>query len=162
MHKIISTLVLVSIALMAVTSCKKKTVEAKKSLEESLTGGSTKTWMVTDGIAKQQGLEVNLIESQNPCITDNLITFKNDFTYTFQEGATKCNPNDPDLILTANWEIPEDESYITIDKFIFLNRTISNPKFILDSYEENKFSGTTTLTLGGETFDVLVTFEAVQ
>lgn len=162
MNKILSSLVLVSMVFVALTSCKKKEVTAKKSLEESLTGGSSKTWIVTDGIATQQGLEVNLIESQNPCITDNLITFKSNFTYTFEEGSTKCNPNDPELILTANWEIPADESYITIDKFIFLNRTISNPKFILESYEENKFSGTTTLTIGGETFDVLVTFEAVQ
>lgn len=147
-----------------VTSCKKDDevqVEQKARLE-LLTSNSSKSWKVKDGIAKQNGLEVNLIASQNPCVTDNIITLANDFTYDFLEGASKCNADDPDLILSASWSLTQDESTITIDKFIFLGRTVDNPAFTLSEVTETTFSGTTTLTLEGETFDVDVTFEAVN
>ena len=146
------------------TACKKDDevkVEEKPRLE-LLTSNSTKSWKVKDGIAKQNGLEVNLIASQNPCVTDNVIILASNFTYDFLEGASKCNADDPDLILSASWSLTQDESTITIDKFIFLGRAVDNPAFLLSEVTETSFSGTTTLTLEGETFDVDVTFEAVN
>lgn len=158
----LKSLSIVLLALLAF-SCKKKDggdVTPKSTLE-LLTNGSSKTWMVKQGIAKQNDLEVNLIASQNPCITDNLIKLYSDFTYEFSEGATKCEPTDPDLILKANWSIASDESSISIDKFIFLGRSIDNPVFVLSDVSETNFSGKTTITIENETFDVQVTFESV-
>ncbi|WP_341225988.1 hypothetical protein [uncultured Arcticibacterium sp.] len=146
------------------TSCKKDEevdVEQKARIE-LLTNNSSKSWKVKDGIAKQNGLEVNLLASQSPCVTDNIITLVSDFTYDFLEGDIKCEPSDPDLILSANWSLSQDESIITIDKFIFLGRTVDNPAFALSEVTETTFSGTTNLTFEGETFDVDVTFEVVN
>lgn len=146
------------------TACKKDDeveVEQKARIE-LLTNNSSKSWKVKDGIAKQNGLEVNLIASQSPCVTDNIITLDSDFTYDFLEGEIKCEPSDPDLILTANWSLSQDETTITIDKFIFLGRSVDNPAFVLSEVTETTFSGTTTLTFEGETFEVDVTFEVVN
>ncbi len=143
-------------------SCKKDPVVETRSVLELLTNNSTKTWQVKDGFAKQGDVEVNLIASQNPCVTDNQIVLGSDFSYSFLEGASKCSPDDPDLILQATWQLAADESSITIDKFIFLGRTIDKPTFVLSSVTEATFSGTTTITVNSETFDVTVTFEQIK
>ncbi len=157
-------IVLIAFLATAILSCKKKggdEVEPKPALE-LLTGSSSKTWKVKQAIARQGDLEVNVIAaSQNPCITDNLIKLNKDFTYEFTEGATKCNPSDPDLILKANWTLAADESSISIDKFIFLGRTVDHPVFVLSDLTETSFSGTTQLTVEQQTFNVQVTFENV-
>lgn len=152
-----------SISLL-ISSCKKDPVDpiVEKTNLELLTSGTSKSWKVKDGIAKQNGLEVNLIASQNPCITDNIIKLYADFAYEFTEGASKCNANDPDLILKAKWSLSADSKTIIIDKFIFLGRTVDNPAFILSDVSETSFSGTTTLTVDNETFDLDVVFEEVK
>ena len=149
---------------IAISACKKDPVDPteEKTNSELLTNGSSKTWKIKDGIAKQNGLEVNLIASQNPCITDNLIKLFSDFSYEFTEGASKCNANDPDLILKATWAISADAKSITIDRFIFLGRVVDKPVFVLSSVTETTFSGTTTLTVDNETFDLEVVFEEVK
>ena len=145
-------------------ACKKDPVDSGEQTPviELLTNNSSKTWQVKDGVAKQGELEVNLIASQNPCVTDNQITLYSDFSYEFKEGATKCNPDDPDTILKANWELAADESSITIDRFVFLGRSVDKPTFILSDVSENNFSGTTNVTLNNETFEITVIFEAVN
>jgi hypothetical protein len=150
------------IASLAVSCKKNKDDVTPKSTIELLTAEGSKTWKVKQALAKQGDLEVNIIASQNPCITDNLIKLFSDFTYEFSEGATKCNPTDPDLILKANWTLSVDEKSMSIDRFIFLGRTINNPVFILSDVTENSFSGTTSITVEQETFNVLVTFEKVN
>ncbi|WP_304235262.1 hypothetical protein [Jiulongibacter sediminis] len=157
-------LMLLSVFLLVLVACKKDPVDSgeQKPVIELLTNNSSKTWQVQDGVAKQGDLEVNLIASQNPCVTDNQITLYSNFSYEFKEGATKCNPNDPDTILTANWELAADESSITIDRFVFLGRSVDNPTFTLSDVTENTFSGTTTVTLNNETFEITVIFESVN
>ncbi|MGR3812313.1 hypothetical protein [Jiulongibacter sp. NS-SX5] len=152
---------LMSFLALLLLNCKNNDVEpgSDKPTIELLAGTDSKTWRVSEGVAKQGDLEVNLIASQNPCVTDNLITLFSDFSYEFKEGATKCSPDDPDLILTANWELAEDESSITIDRFVFLGRSIDNPQFVLSDVSETSFSGTTDLTINNETFEVTVIFE---
>lgn len=157
-------LMLLSAFIVVLTACKKDPVdsgEGKPTLE-LLTNNSSKTWQVQDGVAKQGDLEVNLIASQNPCVTDNQITLYSNFSYEFKEGATKCNPDDPDIILSANWELAADESSITIDRFVFLGRSVNNPTFILSDVSENTFSGTTTVSLNNETFEITVIFQSVN
>lgn len=149
--------------LLFITACKKDPVvkQEQKSPLELLTNSSSKSWKVRDGKAKQNGLEVNLIASQNPCITDNIIKLYSDFTYEFSEGASKCDPNDPELILKASWQLSSDAKTVTIDKFIFLGRSIDKPVFILTDLTESTFSGTTSLTFDNETVQIEVTFEKV-
>ncbi|MFT6880719.1 MAG: hypothetical protein ACI8UX_000898 [Psychromonas sp.] len=146
-----------------VTSCKKEpevVIEEKTPLE-LFTNNSSKSWRLKEGIAKQNGLEVNIIASQNPCITDNLIKLYSDFSYEFTEGVTKCDPNNPDLILKAEWSLGSEGKSITIDKFIFLSYSVDNPTFYLSEITETTFTGTTNLTIQEENVDLDVVFEAV-
>jgi hypothetical protein len=146
-----------------VFACKKKGEETTpKNTLELLTGGNAKTWRVKSGIGKQGDLEINLVASQGPCITDNLIKLYKDFTYEFTEGATKCHPSDPDLIVKANWTLASDNSSISIDRLIFLNRVIEKPVFTLTEVSETVFSGKTTVTVENQTIDLYVTFENVS
>jgi len=146
------------------SACKKSPIDADagKTTLELLTNNSSKSWKIKEGIAKQNGLEVDLIASQNPCITDNVIVLFSDFGYEFKEGATKCDPNNPDLILKAKWSITPDNKTITIDKFIFLNYTVDNPAFILSEVTSFTFSGSTRITVDNQTFDLDVLFEEVK
>jgi hypothetical protein len=52
-----------------------------------------------------------------PCITDNIITFKSDKTGIVDEGATKCATTDPQ---TSNftWSLSSDETIITFSAAI--------------------------------------------
>jgi hypothetical protein len=145
------------------TSCKKDPVVVieEKAPLELLTNNSSKSWRLKEGIVKQNGLEVNVIASQNPCITDNLIKLFSDFSYEFTEGATKCDPNNPDLILKAAWSLGAEGKSITIDKFIFLSYSVDNPVFNLSEITETTFTGTTNLTIQEENVDLDVVFEVV-
>jgi hypothetical protein len=161
MKKIVSVFL---VLIVAIAACKKDRVipaEEKTNLE-LLTNSSSKSWKLKDGVAKQNGLEVNLIASQNGCITDNVIKLFSDFKYEFYEGAVKCNVNDPDLILKATWSLSADSKTITIDKFIFLGFVVDKPAFLLSNVTASSFAGTTTLTVNNETFDLNVVFEEVK
>jgi hypothetical protein len=146
------------------SACKKDPVDpdAGKTTLELLTNSTSKSWKLKSGTAKQNGLEGDLITSQSPCITDNVIVLFSDFGYEFKEGASKCDPNNPDLILKAKWSLTADNKTITIDKFIFLNYTIDKPSFVLSEVTSSTFSGTTQITLNNQTFELVVVFEEVK
>ncbi len=155
--------ILVFALVFGLLACKDKSVDpvATTTLEK-LTGSGSKTWKLVEGVATKGSLEVNLIASQNPCLTDNLINLKSDFSYEFTEGATKCSPSDPDVIVSANWSISADEKQLSVSKFIFLNRTVDNPVFTITEITDQNFVGTTSVVLDGETYGMTVKFEVVK
>ncbi len=161
MKKYVLVLVLTTLAF----ACKDKTVDPVELTTLELLTGTTgsKTWKLSDGTAKKGNLEVNLISTQNPCVTDNLVKLYQDFTYEFLEGSTKCNPStDPDLIVKSNWSLSSDQKQITVSKFIFLNRTVDNPVFQISELTETSFSGSTTVVLDGESYSMTVKFASVK
>lgn len=147
------------IVLFFCLACKKE-VEPKSTLE-LLTGSTSKTWKVREGKARQGEVSVNLLDSQNPCITDNVILLFQDFNYEFREGATKCSASDPDLILKASWQLNEAEGTMSIDRFRFLDFTIESPIFELRDIKEDSFSGTTPIQISGQNLELDITFELV-
>lgn len=54
-----------------------------------------------------------LEESAEDCDKDDLITFSDDGTWNSDEGATKCDPADPQTS-TGTWELSSDNSTFTI------------------------------------------------
>lgn len=146
-----------------VLSCKEDEVplETKTNLEY-LTGGSSKTWKLKDGTAKQGAISLNLIDAQSSCVTDNEIVLFNDFVYEFTEGPSKCASEDPQLIIKAQWELTEDQESITIDRFIFLGRSVDKPVFKITEINDDMFSGTSNVTVSGENADIEVVFERVN
>ena len=156
-------LLVLVLGLVLVFGCKKDEVAVEKTTLEYLTGTTSKKWKVTEGMVKLGEQSVNLISNQPPCITDNILVLNNNKTYELNEGASKCDPTkDPDLIIKANWTLVEEPKAITIDKFIFLNYTLQNSKFLISSINENQFIGQTEVSLNGKTYQANITFSVVN
>ncbi|MDQ3394765.1 MAG: hypothetical protein M3512_11725 [Bacteroidota bacterium] len=49
-------------------------------------------------------------EEDKVCIIDNLRFFNIKGTYTFEDGATKCNAANPQVFETGNWVLSSDET----------------------------------------------------
>ncbi|UBM58432.1 hypothetical protein LAG90_16640 [Marinilongibacter aquaticus] len=141
-------------------SCKEKSAEPKSNLE-LLTDGLSASYVVSEITANQGGVSIDLLATENPCITDNLLILNSDFSYALAEGDTKCDPNDPDTILSSSWSLSADEKSITIDKLIFLGRTLTAPVFQIESINSKGFSGKTNVTYQGNDYEVLVGFSKI-
>ena len=103
-------LVVVAIGWMA-GGCSEKIEPKPPTYSQILTGTEKKSWKVVtfqvidDGVASPV---TPIAQSGIPgCITDDLCTFYADAEHTFEasEGATKCNPTDPDVYVTDTWTL---------------------------------------------------------
>lgn len=154
---------LLVLGLVLVLGCKKDEVAVEKTTLEYLAGTTSKKWKVTEGMVKLGEQSVNLVSNQPPCITDNILVLYNNKSYELTEGPSKCDPSkDPDLIIKANWTLVEDPKAITIDKFIFLNYTLQNSKFLISTINDNQFVGQTEVSLNGKTYQANITFSVVN
>lgn len=46
------------------------------------------------------------------CELDNIFTYDSDYTYMIDEGPTKCNPGDPQIIETGNWSFANNQTML--------------------------------------------------
>ncbi|MCA0365245.1 MAG: hypothetical protein U0V04_12955 [Spirosomataceae bacterium] len=144
-------------------ACKKKEeVEVIKTNKQYLTGDTSKRWKLSSGKANFKGDELDLMIVQSPCITDNILVLSADFKYQITEGAQKCKPTDPDILIAGNWVLSEDQKKITIDKFIVLDRVIDKASFEISEINDKKFVGKTDVTISGNLVNMNITFEAVD
>jgi hypothetical protein len=58
--------------------------------------------------------ENELTKALSQCEKDNLMIFRVDNTIAEDEGATKCDPSDPQLVSTGTWKFYDNESKIII------------------------------------------------
>lgn len=158
------TLITLTFASLVLFSCKEKAVVAEKSKTEYLAGKVSKTWKNTKAEATDpgNGLKIDLVVTQAACVTDNILIFFPNNTYEFREGATKCGANDPDLLLKSNWTFLENETKFKIDKIVFLGREVNDTVFDIVELNDNIFTGKTTLTLNGVTYNFVATFQPAQ
>ena len=67
-----------------------------------------KTWQIQD-------IEISIGNlTPSPCITDNFITYFPNGNYEVNEGARKCDPNDP-VGATGVWSFNQTETQLFID-----------------------------------------------
>ena len=106
--------------LFLLNSCKdeEKTVTPtptpSKSKTEMLTA---KSWIMTAWTITTSGFGTSdEFATLDACEKDNLRKFNTDKTYTEDEGATKCDPDDPQIIITGNWEFADSETSLIFDK----------------------------------------------
>ena len=59
--------------------------------------------------------ENNLIPFIPACTLDDFFDFNTDGSYTIEEGASKCDPNDPDIIETGNWSWNSDNTNLIFE-----------------------------------------------
>jgi len=97
-----------SVLLLLLTSCTED--NPRPDSRVSLFAGSDangKTWQITQ-------IEVSFgTVTPNPCVTDNFITYYSNGNYDINEGATKCNPNDPPGV-RGTWTLDDAEETMTV------------------------------------------------
>lgn len=154
-------LVVLAISASAFSSCKDKAVETRTKTE-LMAGTSSKSWKITKAEASNSGLKLDLVTTQQACITDNILTFNSNGTYVIKEGATKCNAGDPDLMLTANWTFMENETKFKIDRIVFLGIELKDIVFEIVELSDNVFTGKTTIPYNGANYQLEATFQVVK
>jgi len=89
-----------------------------------------KTWKLTD-------LTINGVSSFSTipsCTADDLFIFSKDGKYKHDEGATKCDPTDPQIVETATWSLKQNLlTYVypdgSSDAFVVIQLTTTTLKF---------------------------------
>ena len=92
---------------LCLTVCKKETATASKNVDLISKQGwtlsslrfNTNNGPWTDGLASIPG-----------CQKDNQTIFRSNYTYTLEEGPTKCNISDPQVFDTETWSFSSDET----------------------------------------------------
>lgn len=120
-------------ALLVSTSCSKSdnNTSSTPSGNTPTTPAPTKTELITDKNWVLTAITVNgkdNLHTWRACQLDNIHRFNSDITYVLDEGPTKCNPSDPQIITQfTTWEFLENETKIkfrgTIQKVVELTST---------------------------------------
>ncbi|WP_338874876.1 hypothetical protein WBJ53_04560 [Spirosoma sp. SC4-14] len=90
--------------------CTEKIEPHPTTYSQLLTGTDKKTWKMVSIQVFDNGQGSGVIPAQSAvasCIADDLLTFYADAEHKLEasEGATKCNPQDPDIYVTDNWNL---------------------------------------------------------
>ena len=103
--KIYRILFLAIFGLLMFNSCKKD----NESATDLLTGG---TWKLTESRSDTNG-DGTLEDDLEACSADDTVNFADGGTYTFDEGATKCDPAD-DQTSSGTWALSSGDKVISL------------------------------------------------
>ncbi len=94
-------------------NCKKDNNNPVKSKTQLLT---QKTWKQVKIEQKSNPSDpwTDVTAGMAACDLDNIITFNNSALFTETEGATKCNPADPDLVTAGSWVFQNNETVLRL------------------------------------------------
>lgn len=76
------------------------------------------------------------------CDKDNITIFQDNGTVIFDEGATKCDPNDPQTT-TGTWALSADETTITLDGESWNIESITKSSMRINTSFVESYSGIT-------------------
>jgi hypothetical protein len=120
-------------------SCKKD--NDSKSKTQLLT---QKSWLISNA-EERTGTEPWSQDagwSSSPaCEKDDVTVFKTNFTYETNEGATKCNTSDPQIINSGTWAFSDNETKLNLDGDLLTIERLDETNLILTLSEV--FLGTT-------------------
>ena len=88
-----------------------------KTTKEYLTAGFWKFTAITvdPGIVIPGGTTItDFFSQQDACSKDDIMRFNSDGSITDDEGATKCDPNDPQTSNDGSWALSADNKVLTI------------------------------------------------
>jgi hypothetical protein len=104
----LSPLLLLSLFLIF-QSCKK---DKEPNRTDLLTA---KPWRMVAGVViDATGNESDVYSGLKGCEQDNEFVFTTDLVHEHREGATKCNPADPQTIYFASWKFLNNESIVEV------------------------------------------------
>ncbi len=143
-------MVLTCCVALVLLSCKKD--EKSKTKTELLTNGS---WHVTaytvdpaidwDGDGTD---ETNVYPVIEPCIKDDHTTFFANGTGELDEGPSKCDPND-DQIIPIAWAFDQSESQLIVQSISYIVETLTESQMVLKEIEViSSVTVTHTVTFG--------------
>jgi hypothetical protein len=104
-------LIAIPVLLISIVSCKKKS-DDDGSKAAALTEKAWKYKSAGVDLDKNGSIDQSLPSgTMQPCMLDNLYTFKSDNTGTIDEGGTKCNTTDPQTT-PFNWNFTDNQTSI--------------------------------------------------
>lgn len=116
MRKTLTLLAFMSLVVIFISSCSKdedSPADNLKTATEYLTAGN---WKMTALTVNPSTGGISDIFGQMPvCNTDDLTKFYSNGTITDDEGATKCDPDDPQITNDGTWVLSEDNTILTMD-----------------------------------------------
>jgi hypothetical protein len=101
-------LTLITAFILSIGACKK---DAAKSKTQLLTQSSWKVLKFENRTGSGAWIENTSVLA---CDKDNIFVFGTPATYEENEGATKCNPADPQIIITSTWTFLTNETQLQI------------------------------------------------
>ncbi len=119
MRKTLRLMGLISLVVIFMSSCSKdddNPTESTKTVNEYLTAGNWKVTALTiDPGVNINGVVLTDFFAQMPsCTKDDLTKFNSNGTITDDEGATKCDPNDPQTTNDGTWVLSADNTSVTM------------------------------------------------
>jgi len=140
MTKIIRTtalLTLIAALVLSIGACKK---DAAKSKTELLTQSNWK--IVKEESKSGSGAWVDNTATL-ACEKDNQVVFSTTLALELNEGATKCNPTDPQILTTGTWSFLTNETQLQL---LLFGSTIT---YSLDQLDDNTMVLSRSETIGG-------------
>jgi Lipocalin-like domain len=115
-----------------------------------------KNWQQTDLLASVGGSAYSSVFTTvlEACDRDDIWQFKADGTYSVAEGATKCNPSDPEIATTGTWQLIENDSKLIIDDISDVPQT-----FTITELTSTSLKLTGTETIQGNAVTAIAIFE---
>ena len=114
-----------------------------------------RSWKQTDLLAVGPNGPVSVfLTVMEACQRDNIWTFKSDGTYIVTEGATKCDPADPDTTTSGTWQLIETDTKIIIDDVNEAPQTLSITELTSSSLKING-----NISYGGSTINGTAVFQ---
>lgn len=105
--KTLNAIIYAIACIVLISSCKKDD-EPKVSKTELLAGKTSKSWKQTAG--KENGTDY--FSSYSACDKDDLYIFSANKNFEFTEGASKCDPDDDQVLDSGTWEFKANETVI--------------------------------------------------
>nr|WP_294908404.1 lipocalin family protein [uncultured Lacibacter sp.] len=103
------------LVLLTVNSCKKK--NDQKSKTQLIT---ERDWRLTKFEEQENNNPpVDYLTGASACNLDDRHVFKTNNTYEINEGPSKCNPSDPQLVDTGTWSLGDNETKFIYDGIPF-------------------------------------------
>ncbi|GEM_PF-1672660 len=112
------------------------------------------TWVVTSSVATIDwpaplGTQTaDMFATRPTCYQDNQYIFKPDFTVNSEEGPTKCNSTDPQIISTGTWKLQDNNKKLesTTDGFTIIADILELTATTLKIRYEHSLTGIKTVT----------------
>lgn len=96
-----------SFVTLGLSGCEKEEAGSTKQTNEELI--TNKNWVLTGHTSKENyHPEEDQFALYEVCNTDDVYRFSNDGTFEVNEGATKCDSSDPQVVSQGTWSIKQD------------------------------------------------------